>query len=250
MINKKSQQGATLIVVLIVVLLVIIIGTLAIRQSLLSLNIATNGQAQQLMLQSSDAPLVKIQDPVYLSFNLTQNGVIGYALDHIGKEVVFCFRGTQSTFFDISKISLMKWQSGQTSPNGTELGTQGYCSVSTSVNNYTSGRQAVMTQITVLVPDDTQLNNNTTPFENMLIGTDSQVVQLKESKTVIVHTVSFMPALSQASATSINNCLSGRVSTIPTNQTGQTVSQCLAALNVPYSTQVIQYNSTKSITST
>lgn len=53
MINK--QRGATLIVVLFLLLAIIVLGTLAVRQSLVSLNIATNSQAQQLLLQNSDA---------------------------------------------------------------------------------------------------------------------------------------------------------------------------------------------------
>ena len=43
---KKNEQGATLIVVLILLVIMTVIGTLAVRNSLTSLNIATNSQAQ------------------------------------------------------------------------------------------------------------------------------------------------------------------------------------------------------------
>lgn len=55
MINQQKQRGATLIVVLFLLLAIIVLGTLAIRQSLVGLSIATNSQAQQLLLQNSDA---------------------------------------------------------------------------------------------------------------------------------------------------------------------------------------------------
>lgn len=59
---KKNQTGATLIVVLVLLLVITIIGTLAIRQSLMSLNIVTNSQAQQLLVQNSDAALFNVED--------------------------------------------------------------------------------------------------------------------------------------------------------------------------------------------
>ena len=58
----RQQHGSTLIVVLILLLAITIIGTLAIRQSMVSLNIATNSQAQQLMIQNSDAATFNVED--------------------------------------------------------------------------------------------------------------------------------------------------------------------------------------------
>ena len=50
------QRGATLIVVLIMLVLLTLVGTWAIRGSLTSLNIATNSQIGQLLLQTGDTP--------------------------------------------------------------------------------------------------------------------------------------------------------------------------------------------------
>ena len=44
----RNQNGATLIVVLFLLLTITVLGTLAVRQSVVSLNIATNSQAHQL----------------------------------------------------------------------------------------------------------------------------------------------------------------------------------------------------------
>ena len=48
---KQVQQGATLIVVLILLVVITVLRTLAIRLSMVTLKIATNSQAMQLMLQ-------------------------------------------------------------------------------------------------------------------------------------------------------------------------------------------------------
>ncbi len=52
---KKAQTGAVLIVVLVMLILLTIAGTWAIRSGLISLNIATNSQAQSLLMQNSDS---------------------------------------------------------------------------------------------------------------------------------------------------------------------------------------------------
>ncbi|PVZ89459.1 pilus assembly protein PilX [Serratia sp. S1B] len=249
---KTSQQGATLIVVLIILLFMTIIGTLAIRQSLVSLNIATNGQAQQLMLQSSDAAIFQVEDPTQLTRYGYSDSLLGYPskTENIGKEIVFCYRGTQSSFFDFSKISVMEWLDGDTAPTGTTLGSQGYCSVGSSSNDFTSGRQAVMTQVTIQFVN----SESSRPFENALLGTDTQTTKLPENQKAIIHAVSLMPTLSSASDDSINTCLSKRMSNpvapsgvVATGTATQTVSQCLAALNVPFTTQVTDYNYTFNI---
>lgn len=56
---KLKQGGSALIVVLIFLVAIMIIGTIAIRKGLINLNIATNSQVQQLILQNSDASFFK-----------------------------------------------------------------------------------------------------------------------------------------------------------------------------------------------
>ena len=87
MITK--QQGSTLIVVLILLLAITIIGTLAIRQSMVSLNIATNSQAQQLMLQNSDAVAFTVEDIQNLTRSNLKNGMFGKvrSVENKGKEL-------------------------------------------------------------------------------------------------------------------------------------------------------------------
>ncbi len=53
---QRQQRGATLIVVLIMLLVITIVGIFAIRVAMTSLNIATNSQIGQLLLQTGDTP--------------------------------------------------------------------------------------------------------------------------------------------------------------------------------------------------
>ena len=80
-----NQKGATLIVVLIFLVVITVIGTLAIRQSMIALNIATNAQVQQLLTQNSDAAFFQTERPGNLGESLTQSGMFGYIS---GKKIV------------------------------------------------------------------------------------------------------------------------------------------------------------------
>ncbi len=254
MMNQRSQTGATLIIVLVVLLLITIVGTLAIRQSLVSLNIATNGQAQQLMFENSDSAVFTLQDADNLSQELATNGMFGYirTSSNKGKELVFCYRGTNTNFFTLSNASIIKWQSGS-APINSEIGIAGYCNPSSSSNYYTSGRSVVMTQITVQFVDSSTTD---TPFSGTVDGTDSDSAKVISAEKAIVHAVSLMPTLSTASTSAIYSCLSTHMSNpvVPAGYTAssgadQSISECLAGLNVPFTTHISEYTLTQTLTS-
>ncbi|ENW98076.1 hypothetical protein F900_03550 [Acinetobacter modestus] len=247
--NYSSQRGATLIVVLVMLLVITVIGTLAVKQSLVSLNIATNGQAQQLLMQNSDAAFFNVEKEANLIQSLTASGMFGYINGAVNKdkEMVFCFRGAQSDFFDITKASLMVWEAGKTQPTNDSLGTSGYCSVSATDDNFfTSGRRAVMTQVSVKFSSQSQND----PFYGMQYGTDEKGVKFEKNKPVKVFAVSIMPTFSNESAANIDECLKSRMSevSIPSGTTvtassiyRQSITECLASRNIPFTTQVTEY---------
>lgn len=257
---KKYQTGATLILVLIFLVAMTIIGTLAIRQSMVSLSIATNSQVQQLLTQNSDAALYKAENPSDLAYSLSPAGLFGYinnAKDK-NKELVFCFRGDQTQFFNISQASLMQWKEGSDELTNNSLGTRGYCDASANsgtANWFTSGRKAVLTQVSVKFPTDSSLDN---PFYDRARGSDSQKGQIEEAKRVKIFAVSIMPSLSKAPRTDINNCLTGRMNqvTVPEDKDSSTltadqkidITACLTQLNVPFTTQVSEYTITQDFT--
>lgn len=247
--HYSSQRGAALIVVMVMLLVIMIIGTIAVRQSLVSLNIATNGQAQQLLMQNSDAAFYNVEKEANLVQSLTASGMFGYinGAANKDKELVFCFRGAETDFFDINRASIIFWEDAKTEPTNDSLGKDGYCNVkATSGNFFTSGRKAVMTQVSVKF--SSQLEND--PFYATQHGTDEHGVKFEKNKPVKVFAVSIMPTFSKTSVDDIDACLSGRMSevTIPTGTTvaanseyRDSITDCLAQKNIPFTTNVTEY---------
>lgn len=235
---RKKEQGATLIIVLMLLLAITIIGTLAVRQSLVSLNIATNNQASQLMLQSSDAAIFNVEDSTNLARSLAKDGMFGYIKtdSHKGKELVFCFRGTNAQFFNLADASLAYMEEGSANLNLNSMGTAGYCQARSSNNFFTSNRRAVMTQVSISFVSN---GTGSKPFEDSVRGTDDEVPIEKREK-VIVHAISLMPTISSASMTDIDNCLR-RLSNTTSIDVNISITSCLAGLNVPFTAHVTEY---------
>lgn len=247
---KLYQRGATLIVVLILLVIITVMGTLAMRHSLTALNIATNSQAQQLLVQNSDSAIFNVENSKLLVRNLSYDGIFGFVKSDAnrGKELVFCYRGDQASFFDFSKSSLMMWDSG-TSPSNSSFGLEGYCKID-NINFFTSGRKAVMTQVAVKVFIDSSAVEN--PFEYMQRGTDTETAKIDKSEKIMVIATSIVPALSSASNTDINACFSTHMNQVsipagvtPASEFDKSVAQCLQRLNVPTNTQITEYNLTQ-----
>lgn len=249
---KTNQQGATLIVVLILLLVITVLGTLAIRSSLTSLNIATNSQAQQLLIQNSDAAIFNVENPALIERNTAYDGLFGLVKTDVnkGKELVFCYKGSAANFYDISRASFMQWVSG-TAPNNSELGIDGYCKMDSSNNFFTSGRKAVMTQVSIKVNTDASSNLDRA-FEHMQRGTDAESAKIDKSEKILVTATSIVPSMSTANDTDINNCFSTHMNQVvipsdvtPATGMNKSVSQCLQDLGVPVNTQIAEYNLTQ-----
>lgn len=249
---KTKQEGATLIVVLILLVIITMIGTLAIRSSLTTLNIATNSQAQQLLVQNSDSAIFNVEDPDLIERNTAYDGLFGLVKSDAnkGKELVFCYKGTATEFYDFSRASFMQWVSG-TAPNNSELGIDGYCKMDSSNNFFTSGRKAVMTQVSIKVNTDASSNLDRA-FEHMQRGTDAESAKIDKSEKILVTATSIVPSMSTANDTDINNCFSTHMNQVvipssvtPATGMNKSVSQCLQDLGVPVNTQIAEYNLTQ-----
>lgn len=248
---KHYQQGVTLIVVMLLLVAITVIGTLAVKQGLVSLGIATNSQAQQLMLQNSDSAFFNVEKEDNILQSLSASGMFGYIDGAVNrdKELVFCYRGAdKASFFDITRASIIEWNAPDTKPKNNNLGTDGYCEVGASSGNFfTSGRKAVMTQVGVKFTAQAQND----PFFGQIQGTDDQTVKLERSKPVKVFAVSIMPTLSSSSIdkTKVNACLKDHMNeptkpdTVTSPATGATdsVVQCLTKLGVPFESSVTEY---------
>ena len=257
---KTKQEGATLIVVLILLVIITMIGTLAIRSSLTTLNIATNSQAQQLLVQNSDSAIFNVENPALLIRNTAYDGLFGQIKSDAnkGKELVFCYRGAATSFYDYSNASFMQWVSG-TAPLNSEMGLDGYCKIDNTDNYFTSGRRAVMTQVAVKVntSTDSQSVDLDDAFQHMQYGTDVDSAKIDKSEKILVTATSIVPALSSASDADINACFSQHMNQVvipsgvtPASGMGKSVAECLQSLGVPVNMQVTEYNLTQAFNRT
>lgn len=248
-IQRTTEQGATLIAVLLILLLVTILGTLAIRQGLVSLNISTNSQAKSLLLQNSDSAIYTLENPSNIDQNLSGDHFLGIIIrpENASNELVFCYSGTATTFFDFNNASFINWDAGNT-PTNNSLGTSGYCD-SSNASGYTSGRRSVLTQVAVKIG-----GVSTQPFDGNQQGTEAVTANIMQSKPITIFSTSILPAMSSVTTTKINSCLSAHMSdvTVPDGATvavadadgitaDDSVTDCLAKLKVPVSTQVSEY---------
>ena len=163
-----TQRGATLVTILILLVIIIIIGTLAIRKSLTSLNIATAAQAQQLMIQSSDAALAEIENPN--KFETRNNGGVFYLVRNATTSLIYCYSNSADPFFNQSKC-----------------GSQ----------DFSTSRNAVITQVYVENAKVDQEKSSDTSAANS--DYDNNVI------TMQVTAISIIPSLSKTTATT---CLS------------------------------------------
>jgi nitrate reductase gamma subunit len=88
---KQAQQRATLIVVLILLVVITVLGTLAIRQSMVTLNIATNSQAMQLMLQNADSAFLMLKNKAILFKHLVVAVCLVILMEQLIKIRSWCF---------------------------------------------------------------------------------------------------------------------------------------------------------------
>lgn len=234
----RQQQGSVLIVVLVMLVLLTLIGTWAIKGSLTSLNISTNAQAKALLMQNSDSVFYSLEnytkDDLKFANMQIGDGIINFVdrEDNTGKELVFCIRGSRADNFEGTRHASVIYWDGKTIKN-SDQGKNGYCQTN-RLTDFLSGRKAVMTQVairTTVTEDD---------WDHMVEGTN-QDEKADKMPTITVTATSILPNLSSADKAEINKCLMDYTSFVDDKAANKTVTDCLAELGVPYSTQDMQY---------
>lgn len=246
---KQYQKGATLIVVLFVLIFMVLIGTLAVKQSLVGLNVATNSQVQSLMRQTADAVFFSLerdnQNSAIFQKNLSSLGLFGMVKSDafLNKELVFCYRPkTQKQVFNIQNASIV-YPTGADDINNSELGSTGFCKYTS--NDYSSGRDFMISQVAV---KKSSLSTDV-PFKFYPLGTDASTVQLDQVQPVQIIVTTIIPGAASGSGagwasfdTQINNCFKNHINDKSTKYPDQTtVAECFSDLGVPYSQQVMDY---------
>lgn len=236
--HRFAHQGNTLIVVLILLLVITILGTIAVRQSLFGLKVATNSQAQALLLQNSDAYFLKLEaaSNVQKIINASKFGPIGYAAQpsNVGHEVSLCYTRKSEQSFDTNQVGLFNTTKTGNKFNGLN---KGYCDP-TNADNFTSGRRAVMTQVSIKVQ-----NQSANPLEHFIEGNDNDLV----APPVIarINVISILPAMaSNVNAATIQDCLKSYPSDSIAGSA--TIASCLKENNIPFNAQVAEYNQNNS----
>lgn len=218
----RLQKGVTLITVLIILVIITIIGTYAVRSSILGLRIATNSQVQTLLMENTNAVLFNIENPATVARNLAQDGMFSYfnSSDNADDELVFCYQGKATTFFSLTKASVIS-SNGST----TKIGISGFC----KANYFASARSAVLSQVYI----KKNKGIGQTPLSHLAQGTSVGVTTLPVvSNSISVTAVSVLPTFSSATNTQIETCFKK-----PANE----VTACFSDANIPYNTQHADY---------
>lgn len=167
---RSTEQGATLIVVLLFLVLIMLAGAIAVRQSTTDLKVATSDQINTVLLQSADSANQKLEtmvngSPASEGYKdvTSATGALGHFIlfeENKVNEFVYCFNPRTQRY--LTKNATV------TVPNGGYVDgiKNGICNY-TQADNYTSERQAVMTQVSIAL---TPPSANAAPFEHVVIG--------------------------------------------------------------------------------
>lgn len=164
------QRGATLIVVLLILILIMLVGTMAVRRSSTNLKVATSDQISTLLLQGADGANIKLQGIVngpttsqaYQDALIEKNGIFSHFFNdpqNLSDEVVYCY----------NPRSLQTITNKATIFHGTgTIFDNGRCDA-TKADNYISGRQTTMTQVSITTAP---IAANGKGFSNTVLGRD------------------------------------------------------------------------------
>lgn len=255
---QRQQRGATLIVVLIMLLVITIVGVFAIRVAMTSLNIATNSQIGQLLLQTGDTPTNLVLNRSNYK-NLTSiTSVVGKAisdqkdpLKH-GREYVFCYRPTSAlqvnSILDMTVLIPPTATAGDNTKatlDTTESNRSGFCNLE---SDFGSSREAVVTQVAVKYISET--DPDAAPGADLDRGTDaskdSNVQQGKVDGRVRITATAILPNYSRERISIVQADCIGNGSTagyINDNtdtglRTKKTMADCLTEYGIPVNTQI------------
>lgn len=256
-IFQRQQRGVTLIVVLIILLFVTIVGVIAIRIAMTSLNIATNSQVGQLLIQTGDTPTNYFLNQTNYKDITSIMNVVGKVIDDQkdplshGREYVFCYRPTQAlqvgSILDTTVLIPPAASDSDTTKatvDSTESNRSGFCNLE---QDFGSAREAIVTQVAVKY-----INTpiNTTPGADLARNTDASlganIQQGKVDGRVRITSTAILPNYSNANLADVQEDCIGNGSTagyINDNlddglRTKRTVAECLSGYGIPVNTQI------------
>lgn len=244
----RSESGVALIAVLLFLLLIAIAGMMAVRQGSLDLRVATNEQADLLMLNSSDAVLAHIEtvaadkeDSNKLRSKLMSQtqGVLGYFIpiggvnadpnEKVGHQVRFCYMPESQAFFDINSSRVLLPGGGMVRSSA------GVCNPA-NTHHYVSGRNTVMTQVVTRgLTSETADSDN---FKSALEAEQAGTGFTPPGARIAMHSVSMLPGMSSVRPADITDCLDKAVGNITDTDYGiihgrTNLTNCLQEHGIP-----------------
>ena len=255
---KRQQRGATLIVVLIMLLIITIVGVMAIRIAMTSLNIATNSQIGQLLMQTGDVPTNLLLNRTTYRDLTSVSSVIGKVISDQndplkrGNEYVFCYRPTAA--LNVSSVLDMTVlipplatdpDNTKAAVDSSETNRSGFCDLE---SDFGSSREAVVTQVAIKFINETEVGAARGKYLDR--GTDASAdaksQQGKVDGRVRITATSILPNYSSADlATVQQECIGNGsgVGYINDNtdtglRTKKTMADCLSDYGIPVNTQI------------
>lgn len=216
---RQHQQGVALVVTLVILTIVTILGVVAMRSGMLHIAIGTNAQVAMLNFQEADAGLTAVEntvraDPIGAS---RPSGILGMAP---GFERVACLKKT-----------------GLVVPT-TPTGVLPCDPEATGTAEYSSGRDAVLVQVTLLNP----VNAAGESMTAVGFGTDTDVLPGGGNMLVRTLSTSVLPAFGGASTAVVKACLQTHPGDDTSDATVVTVTDCLATAGASFTTLVQEYS--------
>ena len=229
---RSTEQGATLIVVLLFLVLIMLAGAIAVRQSTTDLKVATSDQINTVLLQSADSANQKLEtmvngSPASEGYKdvTSATGALGHFIlfeENKVNEFIYCFNPRTQRY--LTNSATVK------APNGGNVDSlnNGICDY-TNASDYTSERQAVMTQMSISL---TPPSANAGPFEHVVIGKEIEDRTSKKYQFDIRATAS-LPAYKKPETPQGVKCF--EQSSIKANvATGKkSLNECLLAVGTP-----------------
>lgn len=228
---RSTEQGATLIVVLLFLVLIMLAGAIAVRQSTTDLKVATSDQINTVLLQSADSANQKLEtmvngSPASEGYEdvTSATGALGHFVlfeDNKANEFIYCFNPRTQRYLTNSATVR--------APTGGYVDSlnNGICDY-TKATDYTSERQAVMTQMSISL---TPPSANAGPFEHVVIGKEIEDRTSKKYQFDIRATSS-LPAYSEPKA-GTDKCFE-QTSIRANVATGKkSLNECLLAASTP-----------------
>lgn len=250
-----SQAGATLIIVLIMVLFLAIIGAIAVRNSQVGLNMTTSAQVNQLLRQSSDVPLAKLEmsgiepgaDKMTQLQNMDRDNNSPFGLlkteGRKDAEYVLWYQPTvRDSLYVKGDHRIIVDKGADSSSNFATTGNaEGYCQVADdSATYYTSARKTVASQVSITRPtvnegieDDVEVK----PFATANLGMDN--IAKSDASYFRAYVTSVLPALSiSSSAEDVQDCLTKPIGGLAGTTAENNQIQCLDKTDTPMNIQV------------